>query len=76
VTIDVTDAGPRFRMLGSVQELAAERLAARADRTDVERRHAEYFRALVENADWPGERQAEWADQWRTEEENLRVAIR
>jgi predicted ATPase len=76
VAIDVTDAGPRFRMLGSVQEFAAERLAARADLTDVERRHAEYFRALVEKADWPAERQGEWADRWQTEEENLRVAIR
>jgi predicted ATPase len=76
VNIDVTDAGPRFRMLGSVQEFAAERLAARADRADVERRHADYFGALVENADWPAQRQGEWADRLGTEEENLRVAIR
>ena len=76
VNVDVTDAGPRFRMLASVQVFAAERLAASADLADVERRHAEYFGALVENADWPAERQAEWADRLRTEEENLRVAIR
>jgi predicted ATPase len=76
VNVDVTDAGPRFRMLASVQEFAAERLAASADVADVERRHAEYFGALVENADWPAQRQAEWADRLRTEEENLRVAIR
>jgi ATP/maltotriose-dependent transcriptional regulator MalT len=76
VTIDVTDAGPRFGMLASVQELAAERLAARADRADVERRHAGYFGALVENADWPAQRQGQWAERLRTEEENLRVAIR
>jgi predicted ATPase len=76
VAIDVTGDGPRFRMLGSVQEFAAERLSGRPDRGDVERRHAEYFRALVEDADWPDERQGEWADRWQTEEENLRVAIR
>jgi predicted ATPase len=76
VTIDVTGAGPRFGMLASIQELAAERLAAREDRADVERRHAEHFGALVENADWPAERHGEWADRLRTEEENLRVAIR
>ena len=76
VNVDATDAGPRFRMLASVRELAAERLAAGADQADVERRHAEYFGALVENADWPAERQAEWAERLRTEEENLRVAIR
>ncbi|HET9899548.1 MAG TPA: hypothetical protein VFR46_00540, partial [Actinomycetes bacterium] len=76
VHIGVTDAGPRFRMLASVQEFAAERLADRADRDEVERRHAEYFGALVENADWPAEHQGEWAERLRVEEENLRVAIR
>jgi predicted ATPase len=76
VTIDATGAGPRFGMLGAVQEFAAERLAGRADRADVERRHAEYFGTLVENADWPAERQGEWAARLLTEEENLRVAIR
>ncbi|HYH92748.1 MAG TPA: DUF4062 domain-containing protein, partial [Candidatus Saccharimonadales bacterium] len=49
VHIDVTDAGPRFGMLASVQEFAAERLAAEPDQSGVERRHAEYFGALVEN---------------------------
>jgi hypothetical protein len=76
VNVDATDAGPRFRMLESVRELAAERLGASADLADVERRHAEYFGALVENADWPAERQAEWAERFRTDEENLRIAIR
>ena len=76
VQVDATDAGPRFHMLEAVRELAAERLDASEDRADVERRHAQYFGSLVENADWPAERQAEWAEQLRTEEENLRIAIR
>jgi len=76
VNVDATDAGPRFHMLAAVQELAAERLAASADLAEVQRRHAEYFGALVEHADWPAERHAEWAERLRTEEENLRVAIR
>jgi predicted ATPase len=76
VNVDATDAGPRFRMLESVRELAAERLAAGADLADVGQRHAEYFGALVENADWPAERQAEWAERLRTDEGNLRIAIR
>jgi predicted ATPase len=76
VNVDATDAGPRFRMLESIRELAAERLVASADLAEVERRHAEYFGALVENTDWPAERQAEWAERWRTDEENLRIAIR
>jgi predicted ATPase len=76
VSVDATEDGPRFRMLAAIRELAAERLAAGADLADVERRHAEYFGALVENADWPAERQAEWAERLRTEEGNVRVAIR
>jgi predicted ATPase len=76
VHLDATDAGPRFRMLAPVREFAAERLTNSADRVDVERRHARYFGALVENADWPSERQAEWAERLRAEEENLRAAIR
>ncbi len=76
VSVDATDIGPRFRMLASIRELVAERLAASADLADVERRHAEYFGALVENADWPGQRQAEWAERLRTEEGNLGIAIR
>jgi predicted ATPase len=75
VSVDATDVGPRFRMLSAIRELAAERLAAGADLADVERRHAEYFGALVENAEWPAERQAEWAERLRTEEGNVGVAI-
>ncbi len=44
VNVDATDAGPRFHMLASVRELAAERLAASADLADVERRHAGVLR--------------------------------
>src|SRR5215469_2898134 len=76
ISVDATNAQPRFRMLSSIREVAAERLAASADRAGVERRHAEYFGALVENADWPAERQAEWAERLRAEEENLGVAVR
>ena len=76
VSVDATEAGPRFRMLAAIGELAAERLAAGADLADVERRHAEYFGALVEEADWRAERQARWADRLQTEEGNLGVAIR
>lgn len=63
-------------MLVSVRDFAAERLGASADQAEVERRHAQYFGALVESADLPAERQAEWAERMRTEEGNVRVAIR
>ncbi len=76
VGVDSTNAQPRFRMLSSIRELAAERLAASAERSEVERRHAQYFGTLVENAEWPAERQAEWAERLRAEEGNLGIAIR
>jgi predicted ATPase len=73
---DATGMVPRFRMLATIRELAAEDLAASADRAGVERRHAEYFRALVEGADWPTVRQTEWAERLRIDEGNLVIAIR
>jgi predicted ATPase len=76
VSLDATGATPRFRMLTTVREYAAERLAGGGGATRVEARHAAYFAALVESDDWPAERQTEWADRLRTEEQNLRVAIR
>lgn len=76
VQVQATEAGPRFHMLEAVRELAADRLDAGTRRADVERRHARYFGSLVENADWPAERQSEWTERLRTEEENLRRAIR
>ena len=76
VSVVADDAGPRFRMLVTVRELAAERLAAGDAGADVARRHAEYFAELVKDLAWPEERQVEWADRLGVEEENLRVAIR
>jgi hypothetical protein len=63
-------------MLEAIGELAAERLTAGAELADVQRRHAKYFGALVQNADWRAERQAQWAERLRIEEGNLGVAIR
>ena len=47
VSVVADDGGPRFRMLVTVRELAAERLAAGDAGADVARRHAEYFAELV-----------------------------
>ena len=76
VNVVADDGGPRFRMLTTVRELAAERLAAGDAGADVARRHANYFSQLVTAVSWPAERQVEWADRLGVEEENLRVAIR
>jgi predicted ATPase len=76
ISVVADDGGPRFRMLATVRELAAERLATGDAGADVARRHAEYFAELVTDVSWPAERQVEWADRLGVEEENLRVAIR
>jgi predicted ATPase len=76
LSVDSTDVGPRFHMLTSVRELAAERLAGSGNRDACEERHAKYFASLLEIDDWPVERQSDWVDRLQRDEENLRIAIR
>ena len=75
-TAGLTPGEPRFRMLTSVRELAAERLAADPSGPAIQARHARYFASLVERGDWPMERQTDWVDRLRDDEENLRIAVR
>jgi predicted ATPase len=51
IALDVTEQGPRARMLETIRAYVAERLADRADAADIQRRHAEHHRALIEQAD-------------------------
>ena len=53
VYVDSTELGPRTRMLETVREFVAEHLQARPDAADVGRRHADYYKALAEQADRP-----------------------
>lgn len=76
VEVEVGTAEPRFRMLESVRELAAEQLGAGERGAEVERRHASHYAALVADNDWPMEGQAAWADRLLVEEGNVRAAIR
>ena len=46
VYLDSTQLGPRTRMLETVHEFVAERLAARPDAAGIGRRHAGFYRAL------------------------------
>jgi predicted ATPase len=63
IYIDSTQLGPRPRMLETVRAFVAERLAARPDAGQVERRHADYYRALAEQADRPlRTAQGEWLE--------------
>ena len=78
VYVDSTGLGPRSRMLETVREFMAERLAARPDAAEVGRRHAGYYRALAEQADRPlrDTGQGEWLERLDAEAANLAAAVR
>ena len=78
VYVDSTGPGPRTRMLETVREFVAERLAARPDAAEVGRRHAGYYRALAEQADRPlrDTGQGEWLERLDAEAGNLAAAVR
>jgi predicted ATPase/class 3 adenylate cyclase len=68
----------RFWMLETTREYAAECLARSADVIEVERRHAEHFLALAEEAApqlrWTGS-PGDWLDRLEREHDNLRAAL-
>jgi predicted ATPase len=78
VYLDSTGRGSRTRMLETVREFVAERLAARPDADQVGRRHADYYQALAEKADRPlrGPSRSEWMERLQAEESNLAAAVR
>jgi len=78
VYLDSTGPGSRTRMLKTVREFVAERLAARPDADQIGRRHAGYYQALAEQADRPlrGPGRSEWIERLGTEEGNLAAAVR
>jgi predicted ATPase len=75
VSAVATGAVPRFRMLTTVREFAAGLLDAVGDRDGIEARHAEHYRSVVEDVDWVAERQSDWVDRVRVDEENIRAAV-
>jgi predicted ATPase len=78
VYLDPAGDGPRPRMPETIRAFAAERLAARPDTAEVERRHANYYRALAERADRPlrGAGHGEWLERLEAEAGNLAAAVR
>jgi predicted ATPase len=78
VYVDNTEAGPRTRMLETIREFVAERLAARPDASEIARRHAGYYRALAEQADRPlrGAGYSDWLERLQAEAGNLAAAVR
>ena len=78
VYLDSTPPGPRTRMLETVREFVAERLAARPDAAGIGRRHAGFYRALAEQADRPlrGAGPGVWLERLDAEAGNLAAAVR
>jgi predicted ATPase len=78
ISLDPMDDGPRARMLDTVHAFVAERLEARPDADEIARRHAGYYRSLVDRADRPlrGADHAEWLMRLELETGNLAAAIR
>jgi predicted ATPase/class 3 adenylate cyclase len=68
----------RFWMLETIREFAAERLRDSRETDELERRHAEHFLALAEEAEpnlrWSGS-PGEWLDRLEREHDNLRAAL-
>src|SRR5829696_5695731 len=71
------DAQPRFAMLDTVREFAAERVADGEDLAALERRHARYFLGYCEQAAERAARtdQREWLDRLARERGNIRLAF-
>ncbi|HLI52501.1 MAG TPA: tetratricopeptide repeat protein, partial [Thermomicrobiaceae bacterium] len=71
-------ADPRFVMLETIREYAAERLAERGEVASLQATHAAYFLALAEEAEpWlDGPEQGIWLDRLDADYSNLRAALR
>jgi predicted ATPase/class 3 adenylate cyclase len=78
IQLDPGSGGSRCAMLETVRAFVAERLAARPDAAEVQRRHAGYYRALAGEADRPlrGAGQGEWLERMEAEAGNLAAAVR
>ncbi|MGW6918831.1 ATP-binding protein [Kitasatospora sp. NPDC054939] len=71
------DGPPRYRMLETIHEYSAERLAE-AGEEDVRLRHVRHFRELVRTAELEvhGRRQLHWLAVLEREQDNVRTALR
>jgi predicted ATPase/class 3 adenylate cyclase len=75
--IETASGEPRFVMLQSIWEYAAEQLAESDEAATVERQHTRFFLMLAEAAEpqLKGRQQLEWIERLETEHDNLRVVL-
>ena len=76
--LEGSDEEPRFTMLETIREYAAERLELSEEASTLHRRHAEHFLALAEEAE-PNligvGSHAEWLDRLERDHDNFRAAV-
>ncbi len=77
VVAEERDGEMRYRLLETVRQYAAERLAASGEAGAFGKRHADWALALAEEAEpeLTGERQAWWFSTLEAEHDNLRAAL-
>ena len=77
VTMEQHDGQTRYRMLETIREYAAEKLAEAGDARAAVARHCRYFFELSKQArdGMQGPQQREWLDRLELEHDNLRAAI-
>jgi predicted ATPase len=79
VVREAGEAGSRYRLLDSIREYAAERLAEDpVEERDAQERHARYYLAIAEKAERAvkGPDQARWLAILRLEDDNVQAAFR
>ena len=71
------DGGPRFWMLESIREFAAEELARSGEEPELRRLHAEWFLALAKRADEElvGPDQLSWVRRLEADHDNFRAVL-
>ncbi|HEX5824260.1 MAG TPA: adenylate/guanylate cyclase domain-containing protein [Candidatus Limnocylindrales bacterium] len=77
VRAEETDGETRFRMLDTIREFAAERLAESGEKEEIERRHSATFVALAESLTprLSGEDQRRWLGRLERDHDNIRAVL-